>query len=525
MNTLLQSLRRTLLRTAPADVSDAQLLESFLEREDEGAFEALVRRHCSMVMGVCRRLLRHHHDAEDAFQATFLVLARKAKTVQPRERLGNWLYGVAYRTALEARGVCARHRAREQTMANPPELPGTTPEDNSDLCRLLDRELNALPDHYRVLIVLCELEGKSRKEAARLLGLPEGTLSSRLARGKQLLARRLRRTGLALGGGLTATLLCHTGALAQVPGPLVVSTAKAATLVAAGQAVTPRLVSIQVAALMEGVLKTMLLHKLTKTSALILIAVLVAGAIAFGSFRDPLVPSAHAQLQPPSKEVGEKPGDPKGKQKPAAAKLTGRQLVEELTWTLLDVDEDKSTILVDDLANFDENDRKTIEKAKDDGETIPPRLSFTKTANGADEVRGLSARLSIDAKVKVSLDGKESKLPELKAGMVVSVTLSKDGATVVRIEAKTKLKETKTAGPRWEVKEADAKGGTLSVGCKEKSMEVLGIPMAKNASILLLGAFNDEGTITDLKTGWSVTVSLRSDKDKGIVISNVFMVK
>src|SRR5260370_29778358 len=152
MKTLTQSLRRTLFRTSAANVSDAELIGHFLENADEGAFEALVRRHGSMVMAVCLRILRHHHDAEDAFQATFLVLARKAKTVMPREMLSNWLYGVAYRTALEARGVCARRRFKEQPVANPPEPTGAAPEDMSDLRQVLDRELSVLPDHYRVLI-------------------------------------------------------------------------------------------------------------------------------------------------------------------------------------------------------------------------------------------------------------------------------------------------------------------------------------------------------------------------------------
>ena len=153
--------------------------------KDEAAFEALVRRHGPMVLGVCRRVLRNHHDAEDAFQATFLVLVRKAASIVPREMVANWLYGVAYRTALKARSMIARQRVRERQVTEMPEPEAAEPDDCwRDLQPLLDQELSRLPDKYRVPIVLCDLEGKTGKEAARQLGWPEGTVASRLARGR-----------------------------------------------------------------------------------------------------------------------------------------------------------------------------------------------------------------------------------------------------------------------------------------------------------------------------------------------------
>ncbi len=162
-----------------------------------------------MVWGVCRRLLSHH-DAEDAFQATFIVLVRKASSIVPREMVGNWLYGVAHQTALQARRTAARRRAREVQVT---EMPDTEPQQDrwADLQPLLDEELSRLPDHYRAVIVLCDLEGRTRKEVARQLGCPEGTVASRLARARAMLAKRLTQRGVALSAGALAAVLSQNG--------------------------------------------------------------------------------------------------------------------------------------------------------------------------------------------------------------------------------------------------------------------------------------------------------------------------
>src|SRR5262249_25731466 len=162
-------------------------------------------RHGPMVLGTCRRLLNNDADAEDAFQATFLVLAKRAASVVPRAMVGNWLYGVGRRTALEGRGAAARRPGEER--GGPAGGPGRAAGAWSDLRPLLDGELGRLPDKYRAALVLCDLEGKSRQEAARQLGWPEGTLSCRLARGRALLARRLKRRGVALTGAVLAAAL------------------------------------------------------------------------------------------------------------------------------------------------------------------------------------------------------------------------------------------------------------------------------------------------------------------------------
>src|SRR6516225_6450501 len=271
----LRRLRASLLRRDGAGYTDGQLLEGFVSRREEAAFEAIVRRHGPMVLGVCRRVLRNGHDAEDAFQATFLVLVRKATSIVPRELVGNWLYGVAYRTALKARSMAARRRVVEGQVRDMSRSEALDTGARLDLQTRLDQELNRLPDKYRAPVILCELEGKSRRDAARQLGIAEGTLSSRLARARQMLARRLSGPNAALSAGAVAVLVSTQAGSAIVPAPLLTSTVKAGVLLAVGQGVTA-VVSANVAALTQGVLKTMFLIKL-KT---MLACVVMVGAVA-----------------------------------------------------------------------------------------------------------------------------------------------------------------------------------------------------------------------------------------------------
>src|SRR5262249_52311816 len=160
LNGFLRRLRTSMLARAAGDVADAQLLETFISRKDEAAFAALVQRHGPMVWGVCCRLLGHLQDAEDAFQATFLVLVRKAASVAPRGVVGNGLYGVAYRTALKARGASRKRRSKEKQVTVLPEPQAAHDDRWHDLLALLDHELDCLPATYRVAILLCDVEGK-----------------------------------------------------------------------------------------------------------------------------------------------------------------------------------------------------------------------------------------------------------------------------------------------------------------------------------------------------------------------------
>jgi RNA polymerase sigma factor (sigma-70 family) len=274
----LNYLRRVLPAAGAGGLTDGQLLARFVAGRDEAAFEALVHRHGPMVLGLCRRVLHNLHDAEDAFQATFLLLARKAASVVKRDSVGSWLYAVAYRTALEARAVLARRRQREWQVEEMPH-PEVAPVDVQDWRPLLDRELARLPEKYRAAVVLYHLEGRGHREAARQLGLPEGTLSSRLTKARRLLAARLARYGLSLPAGALTAALSEGTATAALPPPLAASTVGTAALAASGQLAA---VSQPVALLTQGVLKTMFLKKLSMLGAVLVVtAALGMGGLAY----------------------------------------------------------------------------------------------------------------------------------------------------------------------------------------------------------------------------------------------------
>jgi RNA polymerase sigma factor (sigma-70 family) len=285
------------LQQGDGRLTDGQLLARFVGARDEASFAALVRRHGPMVLGVCRRVLHHFQDAEDAFQATFLVLARKAGTVVKRDSLGCWLYQVAYHTALEARTMSARRRARERPMSDAPH-PAVLPAEVQNWRPLLDRELSLLPEKYRAVILACDLEGRTRREAARQLGVTEGTLSSRLARGRTLLARRLTRCGVALSGGALAVALSHE-ASAAVPAGLVSSTAKAGALMVAGQVGAASTTAVL---LMKGVMKAMLVKKLRLVAG-VTVVLLALGAVGVGYHAGESGSARAAPLDKPKNEL------------------------------------------------------------------------------------------------------------------------------------------------------------------------------------------------------------------------------
>jgi RNA polymerase sigma factor (sigma-70 family) len=282
MDTVIRHLRRAVLRQDEAGWTDGQLLGSFIDQKDEAAFEALVRRHGPMVFGVCRRVVGNHHDAEDAFQATFLVLARKASSVRPRERVANWLHGVALRTAMKAKTMTTKRRGREKQLTEIPEFEAAQQGQWRDLQLLLDQELNGLPENYRLPILLCDLEGKAIKDAARQLGWPQGSLAGRLVRGRKLLAKRLASRGVVLSAGSLAAVVLQNEASASVPTLLLSSTVKAAAMIAAGQATFAGVVPAKVAAVTEGVMKSMMLTKLSNAVAgLVVLAAVVFGGSLF----------------------------------------------------------------------------------------------------------------------------------------------------------------------------------------------------------------------------------------------------
>jgi RNA polymerase sigma factor (sigma-70 family) len=271
---VIRHLRKVAHRGEAAQVGDAELLDRFIARRDEAAFELLVHRHGPMVLGVCKRVLRNETDAEDAFQATFLVLVRKAPSIIPRTQVANWLHGVAHKTALKAKAMNSRRRVKERE-AGAAQGRNATERTWESLLEILDGELSALPEKYRAPIVLCDLEGLSYREAAARLGCPQGTLSGRLTRARALLARRVTRRCPPATAAALPTLLAGV-ATVSVPPSLRACTVRAGTLLAAGKALTESAVSAKVALLAQGVLKMLLLSKLkTVTGGLLIIAAVV----------------------------------------------------------------------------------------------------------------------------------------------------------------------------------------------------------------------------------------------------------
>jgi C-terminal peptidase prc len=260
--------------------TDRQLLDDFITRRDESAFEELVRRYGPMVLGVCRRVLNDLADAEDAFQATFLILVRKAHRITKRASVASWLYGVAYRTAARARSDLARRRLHEKrviTMAAFEPVPDTIWR---DLRPVLDEEVNHLPAKYREPLVLCYLHDLTYEEAAVQLGWPKGTVATRLARARELLRTRLIRRGVALPAGLLAVAMALQRTAAAVPPRLLQATVEGAVLVAAGQAPAAAAASTKVAVLTQGVLGTMMFLPI-KTALAVLLT--IGLAVAAGS--------------------------------------------------------------------------------------------------------------------------------------------------------------------------------------------------------------------------------------------------
>jgi RNA polymerase sigma factor (sigma-70 family) len=284
----LQQLRQLALTARSEELTDADLLQQFVRQRDELAFETLVHRHGALVLGVCRRLLRNRHDAEDAFQATFLVLARQAGSIRKPAALASWLHGVAQRTALTLRRATRRRRVKE-TQAMPRTVESTA--DTAELYEVLDHELAALPEKYRLAILLCDLEGMLHKQAARELGCAEGTLASRLVRGRRLLAARLTQRGLMFSGATLATLLASEAVPAGVPAPLLTTV----TALAMGRAIASR----SVTTLTQGVLKMMLVNKLRAATALLLVlGALTAATGAFVLGQDRAQPEARKSTPP-----------------------------------------------------------------------------------------------------------------------------------------------------------------------------------------------------------------------------------
>jgi serpin B len=293
------------------ELTDGQLLERYARTRDEAAFTALVRRHGGMVLAVARRVLDDLHAAEDVFQATFFILARKGASLDRRRSVASWLYTVARRVAINARTSALRRRRHERAAAEIPRPQPANGTNDQEQQRLLDAALQALPEKYRAPLVLCYLEGKTNEAAAEALGWPVGSMSKRLARARELLHERLSARGVVASAGLLAA--CAVEASPATPAPLIQNTVQAATLFATGAKVES--VSPHVVLLARGVLRAMFLKKIVSIGAVVLVLVLAGTGLALAARSGPADeqaddPSTTSQADKPAKvKKADKPRD------------------------------------------------------------------------------------------------------------------------------------------------------------------------------------------------------------------------
>src|SRR5262245_39135411 len=279
-NVLVRFVRGLAVRSGGRDTPDSELLRRFVAAKDDAAFSLLVKRHGPMVLSLCRRLLRNDADAQDAFRATFLVLAQKAHTLRSAESVGNWLYGVARRTALKARTGAGRRRKREGQARDRVAPDPATELSLRDAQLILDEELARLGEEFRAPVVLCCLEGLARDEAAQHLGWPRAQVKNRLEKARELLRKRLTRRGLTLSAGLAFTLLVDNAARASVPAPLATLAVQAAVMAAQGKTISA-LLPANVCNLAKGVMNAMVVSKLRFTAG---IAVAILSCISLSLF-------------------------------------------------------------------------------------------------------------------------------------------------------------------------------------------------------------------------------------------------
>jgi RNA polymerase sigma factor (sigma-70 family) len=374
MKAVVTYLRRLAPAADPGEVTDGQLLESFVTHRDDAALAALIQRHGPLVWGVCRRTLSHTQDAEDAFQATWLVLVRRAKSIRQRASVRSWLYGVAYRVAVRAR---AGKRLREVRERQAPQRPATDPSREvivQDLRSVLDEEINRLPAREQLPVILCYLEGKTNDEAAHLLGWPRGTIATRLARARQRLRGRLTRRGLTWSEGVLAAV----GSPAAPPTAQAGATLQAALLMASARPVALGAISATIVSLTEGVLRTMFLTKLKMVAAVVVAVGLLSGGVV--ALTDP-----HLGAQPAAQQKVQASGlgaQPAAQQKAQASGLEAPPPPDgdELLPNVTTFDEKKVNALLAAAKGGDQ--LKALLKARLDAATIEADSRFKEFVAG-----------------------------------------------------------------------------------------------------------------------------------------------
>lgn len=520
---------------ADDDFSDGYLLDRFIRANDGSAFEELVRRHGRMVLGVCRRVLDNAHDAEDCFQAVFMVLVRKAASVQPRDMVGNWLYGVAYRTALEAKKLAARRRNREKKRCEMPRPESVeTTSDWHDLKPLLDQELSKLPNKYREVLIACDLEGRTRKEVAKALSLAEGTVASRLARARVILAKRLSRRNLSIAPGLLAMLLTEH-AVEDVPTTLTATTAQTATHLGAGRPINGDI----------GLLTDTVVRALSRTKAKIggaIVVVLTLIGLAIGT----LLPSALAErkaLHPKLPHIGVKPDALNEKTEqtrdavlevidPANRVISASVPTDGVGDSVIDLHVTPSTRITlegregrfADLRtgmcvhlewHADAAGKRRAVRIDVTGEAVPGIVqaidddALTIRCESSKKGEFIDKKYDLDKDAKVFVNGKKSKLGDLKVKMRV---------TVQAPSGKTKAFGVKAAGPKvsGSVKSVHVDKRTLALDVPDLHLIAEGIVVAPDAVVTIA---TKRATLSDVQAGMSVTVQMSAEMEASYVVA------
>jgi len=493
---VLRVLRATALQQELEALSDGELLERYVRGREPAPFEVLVRRHGPMVLAVARRVLGNEADAEDAFQATFLVLVRKAAAIVPRGMVGNWLYGVAHTTALKARAMERNRRAREKTVAKTAR--GNAGHDLClDLRETLDEELSRLPDKYRVPLVLCELEGRTIQETARHLAWPAGTVASRLSRARTMLARRLTRRGLALSAGGLTTVLAQEAAGAAVPSWLVLATVHAGNGIAMGW--TPAAAaSVKIAALMQGVHKAMFFKQLRMVAAAAFVIAFLGAGVGL------LACCGEADDEPPPTFVATPLPD---RDKPLADPIPKPRRLPTL---------DKGMTYVDE-ARFSRDGKFVVSAGtKDNRGKLDSLMLIWEVASGKlaasfkqPEGVGAGVDFSPDGKLLASASVTDNTISLYEVGTwkeratlkehrhVIEVTFSPDSKTLASrscafagqgVISEVKLWEVATGKERLQVPLAEREG-------------VMSMDFSSDGALLALGTTNGEARLVETATG------------------------
>jgi RNA polymerase sigma factor (sigma-70 family) len=470
-------------------VADGQLVERWVESRDEAAFEVLVWRHGTMVANVCRRVLRCEHDVEDAFQATFLTLARKAGAIGQRESVGSWLYKVAYRVACAARLGAAKRVQRERSSVERRQTTVTaTPAD--DILPVLDEEVNRLPHKYRVPFVLCYLQGKSTDEAAQELSWPRGTVATRLAWARQRLRTRLNRRGLTASATALTFALASNVSLAASPEAWVASTVKAALQFAAGSSAAAGAGSAQAAALSQGVIYAMMMTKVRiAAGVLLMVGALAAGigmlahtalaerpAADFSPAATPVEITQEAQQANPAKNRD-------GAQPNPAAQKDREDL--SIRGILNAVDPDKKTI--------------TVHIQRDGGKIEDHTLSFGKD-------------------VVISVAGKEKAgVADLKVKMRVTVVMSADRKNAVRISEAVRGGRARQNVVTGTFRKLDKDSIVVAIpGQREGETTDRSYKVVDKAPVSIPGI--EQARLADLKAGTRIVLQLSPDQTVVIAV-------